>query len=132
MSSPAALATPSPDPDAVFQYQFRIAAIILTGVNIASSLSLCARICWDAFHTRTASRDLETAGLITAPGWWELFSGKELYPLAFGVGVFAQSVMLAAVESQGLGGFEKVEMCEKWAQVAWIGEDCLPMVRSPR
>jgi hypothetical protein len=102
--------------------------MILTGVNIASSLSLCARICWDAFITRTASRDLEKAGLITAPRWWELFSGKELYPLVFGIGVLAQGVMLAVVESQGLDGFQVVMQCQMWADIAWMGEDNLSMV----
>jgi hypothetical protein len=129
MSSPVPLATPLAsdphDPKSASQDQLRIAAMILTGVNIASALSLCARICWDAFLTRTASRDLEKAGLITAPRWWELFSGKELYPLVFGVGVLAQGVMLAVVESQGLDGFQVVVQCQMWADIAWMGEDHL-------
>jgi hypothetical protein len=100
------------------QYQLRIAAVILTGINIASSVSLGSRICWDAHNARSTSRDLEKAGLITAPVWWQQLSGKELFPLMFSIMVFAQGVMLAIVESQGLGGFA---VCEQWAVVAWIG-----------
>lgn len=107
----------SPGPDQ--HYQLRMATVILTGINIASSVSLGARICWDAYNARTTSRDLEKAGLLTAPGWWELLSGKELFPLIFSIAVFAQGVMLAIVESQGLGGYR---MCEQWAVVAWIGD----------
>jgi len=107
---------PETGPD--HQYRLRMAAVILTGINIASSVSLGARICWDAHNARATSLDLEKAGLITAPVWWELLSGKELFPLMFSMMVFAQGVMLAIVESQGLGGFT---MCEQWAVVAWIG-----------
>jgi hypothetical protein len=104
------------------QNRFRLAVLILSVINNTSALTLCLRVAWDACYSRRIVQDIEKGDSVRSSQWPAL-SGKELYPLVFGIAVLFQGGILVVVESNGMKGYDVLDgTCKRWAAIAWPGK----------
>jgi len=121
-TSPGSTTPPGAGVGTTSQSRFRLAILILSVINNSTAFALCARVAWDACSYRKIPQDIEKGGSGRSPTWPSL-SGKELYPLIFGVAVLLQGGILVVVESHGMRGYDVLDgTCKRWATIAWPGK----------
>ncbi|KAL7274310.1 hypothetical protein RUND412_002803 [Rhizina undulata] len=154
-SGPNAAAAPSMGTQGSSQFiasQLRLAAIVLTGLNVVSAACMGSRIVWDARQLamkkrlRTASekgfieeggqdREREGNGGGGARGngkeiksWWRVVPVGEVFPLVLALGIIIQGILLGILEGKALRGSDMGGNCQQDSVIAWTALWIVPYI----